>query len=38
MNTTALILMLTVQITVTSLAFYFFYKVLSSQSKKNKKT
>ncbi len=36
MNTTALIIMLTVQITVTALAFYFFYKVLHTKSKNEK--
>lgn len=36
MNTTALIIMLTVQITVTVLAFYFFYKVLHTKPNSEK--
>jgi len=36
MKTEALILMLTVQITVTAIAGYYFYRVLTSNKKENK--
>jgi hypothetical protein len=34
MNTAALIIMLTIQITVAALAIYFFYRVLHTKHKK----